>query len=37
MWIAALALGVWWMWWLNQPHRPIQYTSPDKSDRRAVV
>ena len=37
-WIAALALGVWWMWWLKQPYRPSGYYRPkDKSARRVTA
>ena len=33
MWIAALALGIWWMWYIKQPRCTV-YRAKDKASRR---
>lgn len=37
MWVLALAMGIWWMWWLKQPYRPAGYRAPDKNARRITI
>lgn len=36
MWILALALGIWWMWFIKQP-RHSTYRARDKKERRVAV
>ena len=33
MWVAAFAIGAWWLWWLAQPYCP-GYRAKDKKERR---
>lgn len=34
MWIIALAIGVWWIWFTNRPAGQPYYEAKDKTHRR---